>query len=70
MVKVISRDFIEINPGEVIEELVIVERLFWINFKQVYRKVHGTVFRYKNGRYREVGLLDRDVKNLFKLPVE
>jgi hypothetical protein len=70
MIKVISKDIIEINQGEVIEEITIIEKLFWINFKRVYRKVHGTIFRYKNGRYREIGWRDRDVENYFKLPVE
>tara|TARA_R110002049_G_scaffold231127_2_gene403412 strand:+ start:13554 stop:13766 length:213 start_codon:yes stop_codon:yes gene_type:complete len=70
MIKLISKDIIEINPGEVVEEIVVVERLFWINFKFTYRKVHGTIFRYKNGRYRQISWRDWDVANYFKLPIE
>lgn len=70
MIKVISKDIIEINPGEAIEEITIIERLLWMNFKRVFRKVHGTIFRYKNGRYKQIGWRDCDVKNYFKIPIE
>jgi len=43
--------------------------LFW-EIKRTYRKVHGTVFRYKNGRYQQISWLDWDIKNLFDIPVE
>ena len=70
MVKVISRDFIEINPGEVVEEVVVNERIFWVNFKKVYRRVHGSIFRYKYGRYSQVDPRDWEIRNYFKLPIE
>tara|TARA_R110002020_G_scaffold100855_5_gene238102 strand:- start:26873 stop:27085 length:213 start_codon:yes stop_codon:yes gene_type:complete len=70
MIKVISKDIIEINPGEVVVEITVIERLFWINFKQVFRKVHGAIFRYKNGRYRKITWRDSGVENYFKLPIE
>ena len=70
MVKVISKNLVELSPDEVVEEIVVEERIFFIKFRSTYRKVHGTIFRYKNGRYREIDWRDNDVKNYFKLPIE
>jgi hypothetical protein len=71
MVRLISKDILEINPGEVVEEITVIKRIFFMNFKIVYRKVHGTIFRYKNGRYRELSLLSyMGVSNYFKIPFE
>jgi hypothetical protein len=70
MVKVISRDFIEINPGEIIEEVVLSERVFFFNYKVTLRKVHGTIFRYKKGRYETLCFFDRGYRDVFNLPVD
>ncbi len=70
MVKVIKKDIIQINPDEVVEEITVIERIFFMDFKYVYRKVHGIIFRYKNGRYKQVSWMDSDVENYFKIPIE
>lgn len=71
MVKLISKDVIEINPGEVVEEIVVNKRIFWVDFKKVYRRVHGNIFRYKYGRYRQIDPRDFwEIKNYFNLPIE
>ena len=70
MVKVIKKDIIQINPDEVVEEITVIERIFFMDFKYVYRKVHGIIFRYKNGRYKQISWMDSDVKNYFKIPIE
>lgn len=70
MVKVLSNNLIEINPNEVVEEIVISKKILFWEFNSTYRRVHGTVFKYKNGRYQQIGWRDWDIKNLFDIPVE
>tara|TARA_R110002049_G_scaffold245028_4_gene418887 strand:- start:369 stop:581 length:213 start_codon:yes stop_codon:yes gene_type:complete len=70
MIKILSNDIVEINPGEVVEEIKISKKILFWEIKRTYRKVHGTVFRYKNGRYQQISWLDWDIKNLFDIPVE
>ena len=70
--KVISRDFIEINPGEVIEQVTISENcLFWKS-ETTYRKVHGEYFIYHKERYTAVNRWTKgfDVRSYFNLPIE
>ena len=52
MIRVISKDLIEINPGEVVEEITVVETFLWMKFQRTYRKVHGNVFRYNKHGYK------------------
>jgi hypothetical protein len=70
MVRVISKDLIEINPGEVVEEITVVETIFLIKFTRVYRKVHGNVFRYNKHGYKAIGWLESEIKGYFDIPVE
>ncbi len=70
MVRVISRDYIEINPGEYVREIIIEKRILFWNFKKTYRKVHGNIFRYKYGRYTKISPLDWEVKSYFDLPID
>ena len=69
MVRVISKDLIEINPGEVVEEITIVETIFFIKLTRVYRKVHGNIFRYNKYGYKKISWLESDIKSYFDIPV-
>lgn len=70
MVKVISKEFIEINPGEVVVEITVTEKIFFFKFKRVFREVHGEVFRYRGGYYQPLCWLDRECKKYFKIPID
>ena len=70
-VKVISRDLIEINPGEVVQQVIISEKILFWGIKTVYRKVHGQYFVYKNGRYTRLNWRHHsDLEAYFNLPIE
>jgi len=71
MVRLLNKNLVEINPGEIIEEIVIEEEIFFFFTKiTTYRKVHGEVFRYKEGRYKKLSVLDWEIKYYFELPLE
>ena len=79
-VKVIRKENIEINQAplykkEIIQELEVESYLFFgiIKTTTIFRKVHGTIFKYKNGKYKNAychyfhNYLE--ISNYFKLPV-
>jgi hypothetical protein len=71
MIKILSNEYIEINPGEMIQELVLSEKKFFMEFVNTYRKVHGTIFIYSNKRYKCVSKKTRNkISSLFKLNPE
>ena len=46
---------VAIHPGnEVIEEIVVVKTIFFMNFTRTYRRVHGTIFRYNKRGYNSI----------------
>ena len=79
-VKVIRKENIEICQAplwekEIIQELEIETYLFFgiIKTKTIFRKVHGSIFKYKNGKYKNAywhyfhNYLE--ISDYFKLPV-
>tara|TARA_R110002050_G_scaffold93686_2_gene195632 strand:+ start:545 stop:766 length:222 start_codon:yes stop_codon:yes gene_type:complete len=70
-VKVIAKDIIEINPGEVVEEVTVLERFLFWDITRVYRKVHGQWFNYKNKRYTRIHWSSCvDAESYLYLPIE
>ena len=71
MVRVIDKKKIPGNLGDpIVEEITVIERLFFINFKFIYRRINNKIFKYKNDRYKEVSwIYDRDIEGYFLLPV-
>ncbi|MGK0464826.1 hypothetical protein [Clostridium sp.] len=71
MIKVLSNEHIEINSGEMVQELILSERKFFMEFITTYRYVHGTIFVYKNKRYKCVSLsVKNKISSFFKLNPE
>jgi len=71
MVKIIEKNIVELSPEEVIVEIVVLKKILLWEFKTVYRKVHGSVFKYKNKRYKAVcSFLNFQVYNYFNLPLD
>lgn len=72
MVKVIEINFVEINPGEVVEERTILHTFLWfIKVKETYRKVHGEYFIYNKGKYGVLGFQESNlIRSFFKLPLD
>ncbi len=69
MVKVISRSLVEINPGEIVKEVVLSERILFFDVKITIREVHGRLFKYKKGRYTALNLSDK-YSRYFNLPID
>lgn len=73
MIKVIDRDYIELLPGEVVEEVTVSERILFWKIKRTYRNVHGSWFRFrkKSGNYEKVSWMS-DISSYLeaKLPVD
>tara|TARA_R110000744_G_C19014800_1_gene523464 strand:+ start:385 stop:597 length:213 start_codon:yes stop_codon:yes gene_type:complete len=70
MIRVISKDLIEINPGEVVEEITVVETILWMKFQRTYRKVHGNVFRYNKHGYKATSWTESEIEDYFNIPIE
>lgn len=56
MIKVIKRDYVQVNPVEVVEEVTVSEKILLWDIKTVYRKVHGSWFKFRerDNRYQKI----------------
>ena len=50
-VRVIDKNYIELERSEIIVELTVVINYWLFNVTKVYRKVHGEYFLYRDGQY-------------------
>ena len=68
-VRVIDKNYIELERSEIIVELTVVINYWLFNVTKVYRKVHGEYFLYKDGQYTTLSKKrSMDVAKWYKLP--
>ena len=68
-VRVIDKNYIELERSEIIVELTVVISYWLFNVTKVYRKVHGEYFLYNDSQYTTLSTKrSRDVATWYKLP--
>lgn len=68
-VRVVDKNYIELERSEIIVELTVITKFWLWDITKVYRKVHGEYFSYKGGLYKTLSKkTQEDVAKWFKLP--